>query len=298
MLFVTGVNGAVGSMVVHHALTNGRPLKAIARRNLYKEQQGISVKCGDLNNLHRFGGFMRGVGDIIHLAASRQEAKDKDIYLDIPIIGRLLDYWKEGCFVFASSQIVYRVAETAGRISEDHVLEASNWYAASKLMSEQMIITQHILNAEKGHTGRYAIFRIPLVAHIEPSGKPQALDMVIQAAMLSKDFCFPYNESESVGYGSSWVGTQDLTRAMLEALQFPESGIYNIASGYVSYIELIEKVIRKTNSRSRIKFNTRGEITLPPYDYHLDTEKLSRTGYTPCEDMEQILDTYLASQIR
>lgn len=309
-LFVTGVNGTAGRTLVEHALAEGKSIKAIARRDIYKNRPGISVQCGDLGDLPRsgglgkllgFDGFMSGVGDIIHLAASRKNDKDRDIYKDISIIGRLLDYWKGGGFSFASSQIVYRVGEAPCVLSEDSPIEPVNWYAASKIMSEQMIIAQHMMNSSKGQAGHYAIFRIPLVMHTEMPGKPHILDVLIRRVVRSKDIYFPCNESSSLDYGSSWVGTQDLAKAMLQSLQFPESGIFNIASGYVSYVEFIEKIIRKTNSRSRMRFNTRGPIwglRIPPYDYCLDTRKLSAAGYTPCDNLDNIMDTYLMSMAK
>ncbi len=291
MIFVTGANGSVGKSFILSAREE-HIITAVSRQPAPTFSR-VELCVTDLMEYQTWTEKAQLADHIVHLAASRQDCKDKDIYEDVIIAGRLLESWKRGQFVFASSQIVY-TESSVSTVNEQSSVSPHNWYGASKLAIENLIQVQHAKNSvQAGFPGGFVIFRLPLVLHAS-AGNCQFLENLVFAALSNLDFCFDCPEEQAHKYGSSWIGLCDINRAFIHSLSGIASGIYNVHSSYIKTIDALKLVIARTKSKSRVLFNSKGGgIDIPLSNANLDTQKFEATGFTPKECIETILDDFL-----
>jgi NADH dehydrogenase len=72
MLLLTGATGLVGSTLLRHLLTEGRPVRCLVRdpRRLGAQRVRVQIALGDLTDPPSFRNALRGVETVVHLAAS------------------------------------------------------------------------------------------------------------------------------------------------------------------------------------------------------------------------------------
>jgi NADH dehydrogenase len=72
MLLLTGATGLVGSTLLRHLLTEGRPVRCLVRdpRRLGPQRVRVQIALGDLTDPPSFRNALRGVQTVVHLAAS------------------------------------------------------------------------------------------------------------------------------------------------------------------------------------------------------------------------------------
>src|ERR1700756_2168042 len=72
MLLLTGATGLVGSTLLRHLLTEGRPVRCLVRdpRRLGAQRVRVQIALGDLTDPPSFRNALRGVSTVVHLAAS------------------------------------------------------------------------------------------------------------------------------------------------------------------------------------------------------------------------------------
>jgi len=291
---VTGANGSVARSFIGRAARAHR-VEAVAR-SAGAPEENCRLQVADLVDYEKWQASASSASHIVHLAASRSDSKEKDLYQDIPIAGRLLDCWKRGQFIFAGSQIVYSQGSD-GPLDENSPCGPYNWYGASKLAIEHMIRVQFARNRRQpGFEGGYVILRIPPVAHSAP-GKNQFLEPLVRSVTMGLNFCFDCPKEQAGRYGSSWIGIDDLSRALFHATGEIASGIYNVDSGYVRTVDVLEMMIGKLGSRSRILYNCKGMgIDIPLTSTRLNTDKIRSAGFEPRDTLEGIVERALAGK--
>lgn len=297
MIFVTGARGATGELAVEEALARGYAVKAVTRRPPFRLADRIQFRLSDLIHLARLRPFLAGLEGIIHLAASRTDTLKKDVMEDLGILAELLEHWRAGNFVFASSQIVYAEASAGTLLAESSPCDPYNWYAAGKLMAEQMIAAHHAVASRAGRMrGRFVVLRVPVVFFEQRARSPQILDAYCDAARRGRAFYFECPEEEARQVGTTWVSGTDLARFLVHSLEMPEGGTFNVGSGFVRWADLVERLIRHFGGKARLLFGTaRGDVRLPHHDRLLDTSRWRDAGPAPHDALEDVLSRYLAA---
>lgn len=295
MFLLTGARGQAGQAVIDMALKTNRRVKAIARSRRFPFADRIELLTADLRQLARYAPFLEDVEGFIHLAAARKNTLRDDVFEDLRILAKLLKHWHQGNFIFASSQIVYSLGNLPHR--EDSPCSPVGWYAAGKLMSEQLIQAHFNTCTTAWKLNHHWVsFRIPPIFYRSQARSPQFLDDYVRAARKGRIFYWECTEEQARAVGSSWVGERDLANALLDSLAIEQSGIFNIDSGYLRWIDLIESLIRKLNSKSRIAFQGSKGVRMPHFDTRLDGSKwrMAAPGAGPSQEcLEEIVDEYL-----
>jgi uncharacterized protein YbjT (DUF2867 family) len=75
LVLITGATGQVGSALVRRLVERGTPVRCLVRdpRRLGPERVRVQIALGDLTDPPSFRNAMRGVGTVVHLAASARD---------------------------------------------------------------------------------------------------------------------------------------------------------------------------------------------------------------------------------
>ena len=292
MIFVTGINGAAGRAVAEHALERGIGLMAISRSDRLGLSDKIQLVIGDLKRLLPKANLKRASG-ILHLAASRANTLEDDVLGDLTTLSQLLRHWRSGNFVFTSSQIVY--SESSEPIGEDGVCDPVNWYAAGKMMSETLIQAYHKQRFDGDERACRVVFRLPLLLNAHWNQTEQALQNYVELVRSNRDFYWECAEELARSYGTSWIGEDDLASCLLSGLQASRSGVYNIQSGYLAWVDILEELIRRINSQSRIHFGNRRGVRMPHSRVQLYCSKCEAEGFRAKDNWREIVARFLAA---
>jgi nucleoside-diphosphate-sugar epimerase len=186
-------------------------------------------------------------------------------------------------------------------ISEENTYKPSNWYDIGKIAVELILkMKTDPYNSISNPKGYYIIFRIPLIfGPIKTGYNKQLLYSIVIRMFRNEDFYFEVGMSEAEKYGTSWVDGRDLARAIVDSLDDTVSGIYNIQSGFITWIELIEMIKGIIGSKSKIITNSRNVIPngyrLPHSISKLDTNKItSLKKFSPKYTINDTILDYLA----
>jgi nucleoside-diphosphate-sugar epimerase len=179
-------------------------------------------------------------------------------------------------FIYASSQIIYG-KQNNSTIDENCKLQPVSPYQFEKVICEDILV----------HSNKVlpAIFRIPIALSENPGpSKQQLIPDVVDCALKGISFYFKQSKEESMNLPCSWLHTADLADRIVRILKmkpFPQ-GIYNIASGVFKFHDLVEFIIKKTGSNSKIYYAGNSidksivdkSYIVPSSTYSLDTSKL------------------------
>lgn len=201
-----------------------------------------------------------------------------DIETNLIHLMKVLDANKDNlkCINFISSWFVY--GDTDLPANENSVCNPKGFYSITKKCAEDLLISYCKTNKIK-----YRIFRLSNVYgknDLKVSNKKNALQFLINK--------IKQNEQIDLYYGGKfyrdYMSVEDVCRAINHLLLYGEvNSIYNIGSGdKIEFIEIINKIIQLTNSRSEI-------ITVQPSEFHkivqvkdmiLDVSKLNHTNFS------------------
>lgn len=286
MILLTNLTGATGNAIKQELVDQKIPFKSTYRKLSWKHFINSQYRMSDLTQLRKLNNFLKDVTDIIHVASPRNDSLNG--YIDeLSILCELSKFWQNK-MIYCSSQIVYQPS------CDDELVEGSrlaiyndNWYQIAKQRCED-IITSTSSNRV------YTIYRLPIIVSDKRPVSFQLIDYYIECVKKNMSFYFTCSNSNASNFGTSWVYLKDLSKELLNALNYSISNIYNISSGYVSYIELIENIIILLNSKSRILFNSiSGDVRLPHTRYKLNCSKLASIS---C-DHKRNLNTILKDKI-
>jgi nucleoside-diphosphate-sugar epimerase len=298
MILLTGASGYLGMCVVEKLKRHNISVKAI-RRTLFGKTLGVKSKWCNLSSAKRLKGFMNDVDGIIHMASPRTLKREKVVKEGILGTSYLIDYWKRGNFVYCSSQGVIGMPPKEP-FDESLPYNPIYWYDIEKICCELLLLKKK--NEEKV-SGHYIIFRIPFI--FAPNSRMndyQFLYPIIRHAVRDLPFVFIGKEEDVANAGFSWVDGRDLANTLVNALSFQESGIYNIANGFIRWIDFIEMIKEITGSKSKIIIqekdrDIKGGFVISSSHSELDISKVTKKGFIPrytiYQTIGECIDFYL-----
>jgi len=219
----------------------------------------------------------------------------KDLQIDIDtnlkILMQVLEhvkYNKNAVFNFVSSWFVYGQNPEIPFHEENTKCNPTGFYSITKLCAEQMLIC--FCNT---FDIKYRILRLANVlgeGDNKISAKKNALQFMVKEIVNNKDVHLYYGGEVLRDY----IYVDDVCDGIKLCLdKAPTNQIINIGSGSPSrFLDIINKTINKTNSKSRI-------INIEPTKFHnivqvrhsyLDTAKIRSYGFEPKYNMDQILE--------
>ena len=286
-IFVTGATGACGPYVVRELLARGHELTVLTRSPMTRIE-GCTTVSSDLYSVKNAIRQIRRCDAMVHMAATRNEQRREVITQDILGTGELLDLWNEGPFVYASSQAVYGDAQTP--FEEFSPMLPSSWYGMAKYAGEFQ------LQEAARRTGLPAIAL--RFAPVLTDERGQLLERIYVDARRDGRFVFD-SEDGLQTYGTSYTGPQDYATAVALALDLERSGSYNVASGYVTWNELIAALVHGTGSNATTIVREPSDLAptesrMPQRCARLDTNRfVTATGFAPADDWTHIVDAFL-----
>ncbi|MCD1257714.1 NAD(P)-dependent oxidoreductase [Paenibacillus athensensis] len=294
-IFVTGASGNIGRAVVEELLRQHHEPVCLVRRDVMLP--GCSLVYGDLAQARELDKELGKAEAVIHLASPRSTEREQVVAEDILGTGQLLDLWRRGPFVLASSQTVYGIPQEVLR--EGASTDPGSWYDLGKICNEHQLAMAAAQGA-KGAAPKTGIsLRIPL---LYGTGKGrfnrQYLLYVYQHCKRNGVFYFDSEEGLET-YGSSFIGEADCGRAFAAALDVQQSGVYNVASGFCTWKTLIEQINRWAGTRARWAVRRAGgpqpdEFRLPQSVSLLDTTRFNGIAkFAPADSVEAILEEYI-----
>jgi nucleoside-diphosphate-sugar epimerase len=219
----------------------------------------------------------------------------KDLQIDIDtnlkVLMNVLEhikYNKNAVFNFVSSWFVYGQNPDIPFHEENSKCNPTGFYSITKFCAEQMIIC--FCNT---FDIKYRIFRLANVlgeGDNKISAKKNALQFMVKEIVNNKDIHLYYGGEVLRDY----IYIDDVCDGIKVCLdKAPTNQIINIGSGSPSrFLDIIDKTIKKTNSKSKI-------INIEPTKFHnivqvrhsyLDTAKIRSYGFEPKYNMDNILD--------
>lgn len=292
-IFLTGASGNVGRPVLSELLKHGYVVTALAHRN--SNIEGCRVVYGKLSAVDKHASEISLCDAVIHLASAKSVDRNPVLKEDILGTGLLLDNWRKGNFVYMSSQTVYGIPH--GVLTEDHPLVPQCWYDIAKICCESQ------LSIEPARFGRGVGIAFRMALFFGPSGNGQGdqfLDNIYAHCAKGHIFSFESEEGMETA-GSSFVGPQDLARAVVGSLQLKTAGVYNISSGFCTWRSLIEAMCKKCGLKPKFSLFSK----LPPAAHYVrmpqsrscvDASKFQGLAtFVPNQGLEELVNDFVRS---
>ncbi|MEW6006736.1 MAG: NAD-dependent epimerase/dehydratase family protein [bacterium] len=252
---VTGGAGFIGSHLVDHLINLGAEVSIIDNlstgrvENLNPKAKFIK---GDMRDKELLRDVLRNKELVFHFAAMvsiEESFSNPQKCFEINNLGflNILELAVENRVkkvIFASSCAVYGSVES--EISENMALNPSNFYALSKYDGECYL--RYFSNRIE-----YSILRFFNVYGLRQNADSEyapVIPIFIKRALANQDLII-YGDGTQT---RDFIYVSDVANACVKA-QFNPNGIFNIGSGKeISILELAQKVIYLTNSKSKITF--------------------------------------------
>ena len=294
-IFLTGASGNVGQAVLTELLQRGYDVSALVRFKL-PDAKGYRPIFGDLTKIYNIRAEVSAAKAIIHCASPRAYDRQAVMSGDIETTAQLLDAWRDGPFVFASSQTVYGIPNAI--VDEKSPINAGSWYDMGKICNEHQVA----MAAEETKAGPGISLRLPLVFAAGPRRRDrQFLPAIWDAIRAGKPFLFGSEEAiESCG--SVFIGEKDIGRAFCDALTNTASGAYNFAGGFCTWKELLETMGRHGGFHPKYVVRqgavaTAGEHRMPQSRTLYDCTLFTRaTGFEPRQSLDEVIHNFIRAE--
>jgi nucleoside-diphosphate-sugar epimerase len=294
-VLLTGASGNAGGAIKRALLEANCEITVLARN-----ADGADPRCslirGDLDDLGDLQLQLAPMQAIIHCASPRSLDRSVVMRSEIEATARLLEAWRCGPFITFSSQTVYGVPQA--RLNEGSPTTASSWYDIGKLAIEAMLA----MEAGRDARGVGVALRLPLLFGGGPRRNDrQYLPQLLNALRAGKTFLFESAEGMR-DYGSVFIGEEDLGDAAIASLMLNRGGNFNLASGFVTWRELIDMLAHRLNLEPRYNFSSTlearpDEFRLPQSRSDYDCSRFRRaSGFTPRQTLSGILEAYIAAE--
>lgn len=273
-VFLTGATGNVGQPTVKELVRRGIQVTCLSRKRT--KIDGCKVIKGDFKKIGRLKQYIESADSIIHLASPRTIERERVLKEDILGTSQLIEHWRNGNFVYISSQTVYGIQ--TGCTRETNPLNPSNWYDLGKVFNEYQLIAS---DKKKFNRNSEVRLRVPLLfGYGERSIDRQFLYYVYLQCKKNSSFIFDSEEGVET-YGSSYMSEEDIGKVIVDSLFVTESGAYNIASGFCSWKNLIEMFNKHARTKAKILVRNSselydGECRLPQSISFLDLTKFNQ----------------------
>ena len=296
-VFVTGGTGFVGPAVVAELVRSGRKVTVLVREPT--QIDGAQTVVGLLGLLQ--GEAEEAIGSsasIVHLASERSADRERVVYDDILGTGELLDLWQRGPFVYSSTTTVHGVPRR--RLDADTPVHIEDWYACGKVVNEFQLRTA----AAAHDTPRGPAITLRPTLYFGPTRRPperQYLDWFLRRSVAGDAITFG-SEDEMAHTGAAYIGTADFGRAVVAGLGIAESGEFPIASGFVTWRDLLETINRAAGGNGRVMVRTDGpeapdEFPVPNSRTELDSSAFTeRSGWRPQQHLDELVEAFVRGE--
>jgi nucleoside-diphosphate-sugar epimerase len=282
LTLVTGGTGYVGALAVSELQASGRRVRVLdvllhGQEDLAaaQEAKGVEVIRGDIRDPVARGAALRGVDEVVHLAAIVGDpacGRDPEFSNAVNIEGTqalVADAKDAGVkrLVFASTCSNYgRMADPNVPIAEDGVLAPVSLYAEQKVAMEQMLLN----GASEGIAVTCLRF-----ATVYGVGPRMRFDLTVNE--FARDL-WADKDLEVFGeqFWRPYVHVRDAARAVRTALEAPvetvRGEVFNVGRSGENYrkLDLVE-VIQSQVNRGRVSYVKRTE---DPRDYKVSFDKV------------------------
>jgi nucleoside-diphosphate-sugar epimerase len=235
-------------------------------------------------------------GSVVHLASERSGNRDPVVFDDILGTGDLLDAWRRGPFVYASSATIHGAPHAA--LDASAPLEINDWYNAGKVVNEFQLRDAVAAGVEGRGPG---ISLRPCVYFGRSRRAPyrQYLNSYVFHAMAGHTFTFD-TDAAVQGAGMSYIGDADYGRAVVAALDRGVSGGFPIASGFVTYRDLLDTINRVAGTTGRLAVKSPSgpdEFRVPHSRIEIDSSAFTaQTGWVPQQGLEELVSAFVAGE--
>ena len=282
MILLTGGTGYIGNKLLEKLMANDLPIRLMYRSKVSGQRNypyTVQPIPGNLKDRRSLAEAARDCAGIVHLASPMSLSFLKTVREEVIGTYTLLKNWRRGPFIFASSMSVYRPCPHP--IVENHAKFCfGNSYAMGKIICEKLVRRRAQV------IGRpFVIVRIPHVFDTDALPPSTLLHWITAKALAHEDFILPLKYIDNkLDYGTSWISREDLSQFILKAILSPRKGCFNVASGFISWVDLIESVISSTKSGSRLHFqrHTGGNLFYRLKRSELSVDKVKADyGFSP-----------------
>ena len=289
-VFVTGGTGAAGRYVVADLLRRGFRVKALVRQAVHLD--GVETVIGDLARIAEVAPAVAASDAIVHLASTRSQDRETVLCEDVLGTASLLDAWRSGPFVHASSQTIYGVPR--GVLRESTPVSVLDWYDLGKFCTEFAVRKAADSDSRRGPG---ISLRPPLLFTPLPG---QFLDLLLRECAAGRTFFFDSEEGWE-SYGSSYVGGADFAAAVAASLSLSRGGVFNVATGFCRWKDLLDS-FAAAGLPLRLAIRPGGragadESRLPQSRSELDASLLrERSGFAPQQEWPELVAELLAAR--
>lgn len=280
---ITGGAGSVGQALTLFFLEKGHSVRVLDKKadQLQSLEHGnLELIKGEIEDLSVVSGAVKGIDVIVHLAWSFSDDPMELLASDLKGHILLLDAAaaeKISHFFYASTAVVYGKPVKSPITEEDPCLvedARKPFYGIAKLTAEKLLL---VYFRTKGLP--VTIFRFWWSYGEEIGGRH--LRDLIKLAQAGNPLMVPE------GAGGSFLHLDDLTNALLIALQKPKTfgEIFNLSTLFLSWEEVARIIIEVTNSSSPLEVIPAKEWKGAPFladAWELSTAKAERVfAYRP-----------------
>ena len=297
MILVTGSTGFIGKALVPELLDQGYKLAVLVNKTPPHNDwiDRVKVLTADITKEEIFKTKDYPFTKIIHLAAyipQKDSPDELENCLKANVIGtnNLLEFARiRGItrFINSSSALVYDVTERPKVFKENSRVFPKTYYGMSKLLGEMLCEKYRKIARIKPISLRYSFIYGP--------GMPEHF-------VFGKFLNFAKKGEDIPIYGTGkgvrdFIYIKDVIKAIMLALEGDIVGCFNIGTSVgISLSELAEKIIRATNSKSKIIFHQ--DQKEDKSQTILDNSKaMKRLGFQPVYTLKEGLTDYLRNSI-
>lgn len=294
-VFLTGGTGNAGRAILRALLARGDRVTMLVRDAADADDRCRAV-VGDLRDLADLREAIAEADAIVHCASPR--SLDARAVAEAELVGTaaLADAWRRGPLVAMSSQTVYGTPRRS--LTETQRVRAESWYDVGKLGLESMLA----MAERRDGRGAGVALRLPLLFAAGPRRRDRQFLPAVHDA-LRDGTTFVFDDADAMArHGTVFIGEADLGAATLGALGLARGGPYNIATGFVSWRDLLEHLGGLMGVRARYAFRPgapagAGELRLPRSRSEYDCRRFQRaTGFAPAQALDDVLRHFLEAE--
>jgi nucleoside-diphosphate-sugar epimerase len=293
-IFLTGATGNAGQHVLAELTRRGLTVTALMRKPI--ELPACRTVVGQLAAIDRLVSEIGNAEAIVHLACSGTQETETVLRDDILGTGLLINAWRSGPFIYASSPTIYGLPQ--GVLTERTPIRAGHWYDAGKISNE----FQLRLAEQQGQKGPGIRLRPGLLFSTTNRGKDQeCLSFFYRHCQIGSKFIFDSEEGLET-YGSSFIGGADFGRAVAHSLNIKVAGPYNVAAGFCTWRALIETINRCAGTRADFLIRPgaqagTGECRPPQSRTILNVSAFcAQTGFVRQQELEELVRDFVRAE--
>jgi nucleoside-diphosphate-sugar epimerase len=295
-VFLTGATGYVGPAVLNELAKSGRSVTALVREPT--TLPGARAVVGLLGLLDDLAAEIGASGSVVHLASERSGDRYRVVFDDLLGTGELLDSWQRGPFVYASSATIH--GEPHAVLDASAPVDILDWYNAGKVVNEFQVKSA----AEAGVAGRGPGISLRPCLYFGRSHRAlhhQYLDLFFYHALAGHTFTFDMDAAVEGG-GASYIGDADYGRAVVAALDRGETAAYPVATGFVTWRDLLETINRIAATSARWAVlpadpTAPDKFRVPHSRIEIDSSAFAaRTGWRPQQGLDELVEAFVRGE--